>query len=60
MTFCEHVSTHEGPRTPARYGSWETQVCDACGMWFNRFHGGPGPWQAAETIDEAAKEPGDG
>lgn len=32
---CKHPKTvrHEGPRSPALFGSWETEVCGDCGSW---------------------------
>lgn len=52
-----HVRSSEGPRIPAVYGSWATEVC-ACGMW--RCMTMPNPmyrnWQPSDTLEEAAQK----
>jgi len=32
---CGHpaAACHEGPRAPARWGSWPTEVCELCGYY---------------------------
>lgn len=46
----------DGPRIPARHGSFPTQVCSSCGMWRINpsitYHG----WQPANTLQARLKE----
>lgn len=37
---CKHADTHRGADIPRRYGSWQSEVCDACGSFRARDHRG--------------------
>jgi hypothetical protein len=33
LPTCAHEHTHRGDDAPRRWGTYQTQVCDACGMF---------------------------
>ena len=49
----------DGPRIPARWGTFPTQVCAKCGMWRIHPSVGPNDWQPATTLQERLNEDDD-
>jgi hypothetical protein len=51
---CTHTDVTEGPRVPAMWGSWPTQVCTACGATRTNGHV-PGPWMDRMKMPKAER-----
>jgi hypothetical protein len=50
--LCPHTERLPGPRVPALYGSFATEVCTACGFYRTTTHT-PGPWTPGPVpVDE--------
>lgn len=47
---CFHETWHDGPRVPALYGSYATEVCDACGEWRTNAHA-RSEWKASAKLE---------
>lgn len=55
MTDCAHEWVNDGPRIPARWGSFATEICTDCGAW--RQTRSPSRWEPAEALAMAFADP---
>lgn len=51
-----HTKTGDGPRIPARWGSWATETC-SCGWWRTVYHAGPErEWHSPDELRAATED----
>lgn len=57
---CRHEHTQRGKDSPRRYGSWRTEVCEACGAFRTMTHHGErvSAWRPASEYDDETSDAG--
>ncbi len=53
---CANPVLADGPRIPARHGTFPTQVCGTCGKWRVHLSIGPAKWEPASTLHERIED----